>query len=166
MTPRSRSHLYRAPTPVRPIASAIILAIWLGAALLCLATLFPPPAGEGSAAGASAAMLGRMLPLVAGGAVASALLVIGVELATRARYRNVRLALAVVLLLAGGIVSFGSGERDHMLYAADAADAPPTLADARAAHAPDIAWLAVALLAAAGGLATAVLAAHRGEHVR
>lgn len=155
----SRSHLYRAVRPKRPLASALLFAIWLGGALLAVAILIPSSDGAAEAAGAPAAALGRLLPLVAGGAMACALMVIVAELIAQSRLRAVRLTCAAVLLIAGAIVSFGANERDNVLYAADSGvDGPPTLADARAAHAPDIAWLIVGLLAAAGGLATAVAA--------
>jgi len=156
----SRTYLYRAVRPRRPLASALLFAVWLGGALLAVAALLPTPGAEPAAAGASAAALGRLLPLVAGGAVACALMVIAAEFAAPARLRSVRLVCCGVLLVAGAIVSFGSAERQNLLYAADsgANETPPTLADARAAHAPDIAWLVIGLLAAGGGLGTAVAA--------
>src|SRR5690606_39440591 len=77
-----------------------------------------------------------------------------------ARLRALGLGCCGVLLVAGPILSSGSAERRNLLYAADsgANETPPTLADARAAHAPDIAWLVIGLLAAGGGLGTAVAA--------
>lgn len=163
----SRAHLYRAARPRRPLASALLLAAWLGGAILALVMLVADP-GNGGAAAA----LDRLIPLVAMGAVATGALVIVAELAVRARMRAARIACAAVLVAcgalagfgAGALAGFGAGDRDNMLHAADDAPTGFLQADSTAgSHAGSLAWLVIGLLAGAGGLATAVAAARNPD---
>lgn len=155
----SRAHLYRAARPRRPLASALLLAAWLGGAILALVMLVADP-GNGGAAAA----LARLIPLVAMGAVATGALVIVAELAVRARMRAARIACAAVLVACGALAGFGAGDRDNMLHAADDAPAGFLQADSTAgSHAGSLAWLVIGLLAGAGGLATAVAAARNPD---
>ncbi len=155
----SRTYLYRAVRRPRPTGSALLFAVWLGAALVGAAAMlpFPPtlvPEGTGGAA------LARLIPLIGLGALATGVLVLVAEaVAIRSRFRAGRVTCAVILALAGGIAGFSGDGQGSILYAADDAAAPaPTLAAARAAHAANLAWLALALLAATGGLGCAVAA--------
>ncbi|HLV27399.1 MAG TPA: hypothetical protein VKZ41_13915 [Gemmatimonadales bacterium] len=154
----SRSYLYRAVRPRRPLASALLLTAWIGGAALAVFLLLPAP---NTAAGDTAAALDRLVPLVAMGAVVSGLLVIGAELAVRARLRVARMVCSGVLVLSGVMASFGASSGERMLHAADgstvAGGTVAALAPAGSRRA-DVAWLVVGLVAALGGLGTAVAA--------
>ncbi len=161
----SRTHLYRAVRRPRPTGSALLFALWLGAALVGVAAILPLPAAL-VPAGTGGAALARLIPLVGLAALATGLLVLAAEsLAIRSRFRAGRVVCAVILATAGSIAGFSGDGESNMLHAADAAPAAvPTLAAARAAHAANLGWLALALVAAGGGLVCAI-AALRTEEV-
>ena len=97
----SRTHLYRATGPARPLASVVLAALWCGSAvgaLLATAPLFP---GGVPLNGPAAAMLERTFAIEASAGIIVALATIGAELVGgRTVARAARLAGAGALLIA------------------------------------------------------------------
>lgn len=154
----SRSYLYRSVQPNRPITSALLFAAWVGGALVATLTILSVPSG-GDAGAAEA--LRQLIQLVAAGAVVCGLLVVAAELAGNARFRDLRLLCAGALVLAGMVVSFGVDRRENVLHASDVSGAVDAVSAAVGLHSPDVAWLALGLVAALAGLVTAVAVARQ-----
>ena len=99
----SRSHLYRMTGPSRPLLSLVAGAVWLGAGLLVLLATAPDVAGGVPLHGPAAAIVERTFALLAGGAVLAGAVILAAEVVVgRTGARGVRVAGAVLLLLAGG----------------------------------------------------------------
>lgn len=99
----SRSHLYRASGPARPLASIVLAALWCGAALGVLVMSAPHFPGGLPLSGPVAAVLERGFGAVAGSGVFVALAVGAAELFSgRTHARGIRLLGAGLLLVATG----------------------------------------------------------------
>lgn len=152
----SRSYLYRSVQPNRPITSALLFAAWVGSALVGAFTMLSVPVGPDPGA---TEVVRQLVQLVAAGAVVCGLLVVAAELAGNARFRELRMLCAGSLVLAGMVVSFGADRRANVLHASDASGAADAAVAAVGLHSPDVAWLALGLVAALAGLTMAIAVA-------
>ena len=98
----SRTHLYRATAPGKPITSLVLAALWCGTALTAIVGAAPGPSGGGPLHGDAAAIHDRVFLVVAATALLAALVILVSELVTgRTRQRGVRFTGAALLCLAG-----------------------------------------------------------------
>lgn len=156
MIHRSRSHLYRSSGAQRPIATVLILAIWLGGSALYLAARGPAlfsSAGPVSGGSVDAQLLA--LVLVAG-VLASVLVIVAELMGGRSTQRDVRAALAVAVLVcsAAGTSSVWpeSPAGRGLVTPADAATTTPSRATMSAQNQLAAVWLALGSVAAAAAL--------------
>lgn len=99
----SRSHLYRASGPARPLASIVLAALWCGAALSVLLAAGPLLLGGVPLNGPVAALVERSFSVIAGGGVLAGIGIVGAELFSgRTMGRWLRLIGALLLLLSSG----------------------------------------------------------------
>lgn len=100
----SRTHLYRATAPSKPIASLVLAALWCGAVLTALVATAPGLVRGVPLHGPAAGVHDRVFFVVAGTAVLVALAITASELfAGRTRSRAVRFTGAALLFLAGAL---------------------------------------------------------------
>ncbi|MHB1224148.1 MAG: hypothetical protein ACYC2G_08930 [Gemmatimonadaceae bacterium] len=156
----SRSHLYRASGPARPLASTVLAALWCGAALGVLVTAAPLLVDGLPLAGPVAAVLERGFGLIAGTGVFVGLAITAAELfGGRTPARGTRLAGAGLLFLAAGAGLFDNSRSMLRPGTPSAAVSGATAngADAVTAARLRLAWcivgLAGATLVLGGGLA-------------
>jgi hypothetical protein len=98
----SRTHLYRATRPARPLGSIVLASAWCGAALAMLFTIAPGLMAGVALHGPAAGLQDRAAFVVAGGALLVGVLVVVSELVSgRTTRRGLRLSGAVLLALAG-----------------------------------------------------------------
>jgi hypothetical protein len=99
----SRSHLYRATNPARPIAAVVLASVWAGAALCLLVATGGALFGDAPLIGPAAAFVERASMLLAVGAVVVGLASLVRDLLVgRTVMRLPRLVGAALLLVAGG----------------------------------------------------------------
>lgn len=149
----SRSHLYRAGGPSRPLLSLVLAAVWLGGGSLVLLATGPDIVGGLPLHGPAAGLLERTFALLAGGAVLVGIAIIATETAVgRTPTRGLRLAGAVLLLLAGGWgVTGGAGRllRPGTPAIAEAATGDTAVpAESRTLAVQRLLWSSTALLGA------------------
>ncbi|HEU4628680.1 MAG TPA: hypothetical protein VFS08_03015 [Gemmatimonadaceae bacterium] len=128
----SRTHLYRATAPAKPIASLVLAALWCGAALTALIGTAPGLVRGLPLHGTAAGVHDRVYLVVAGAAVVTALAIAASELfAGRTRLRAARLTGAVLLFLAGALGLLDTSRRvlrpGTPVPMGDAAAAPGTV---------------------------------------
>jgi|GEM_PF-5502426 len=100
----SRSHLYRASGPARPVASVVLAALWCGGAIAVLAAAWPLFMSGMPLTGQGAAVVERAFVVLTGGGLLVALGVLAAELfGGRTQARWARLVGAIILLLVSGI---------------------------------------------------------------
>ena len=151
----SRSYLYRSMGPAKPIATAVLLAAWNGAAGLYLAGLAPQLLAGPLDAALADAVVGRMGTLVFSTGIVIAVAIIAVELlGGRTRLRGPRILCVAVLLAACVMGEFTVGRRIAALHAEPATPAGAVVGGAstgsrfRALHARAAVWMSAGFLAA------------------
>lgn len=98
----SRTHLYRASGPAKPLASIVLAALWGGAAILVLLATAPNFVGGLPLGGAAAGLVERLFALLAGAALTVGLGIVVFELVGgRTRGRNSRLSGGLALAVVG-----------------------------------------------------------------
>lgn len=156
----SRSHLYRASGPARPLASTVIAALWCGAALGVLGMAAPQLVDGLPLAGPAAAVLERGFGMIAGTGLFAALAIAAAELFSgRTPARGIRLVGAGLLFLAAGAGLFDNS-RSMLRPGTPSAAVPGAVAsgaDGVTAARLRLAWCVVGLvgstLVLGGGLA-------------
>lgn len=154
----SRTHLYRATAPGKPIASLVLAALWCGAVLTAIAGTAPGLLGDAPLHGSVAGIHDRIFFVVAVTALVAAL-AIGVSelVAGRTRLRGMRFTGAVLLLLAGAFGLLDTSRRvlrpgTPVSAAATVAGTVPTMGVQR------ILWTGLGIVGAltvlAGGVST------------
>jgi hypothetical protein len=100
----SRTHLYRATAPGKPIASLVLAALWCGAVLTAIVGTAPGLLRGAPLHGSAASVHDSVFFVVAITALlAAAIIVVSELVAGPARLRALRCTGAVLLLLAGGV---------------------------------------------------------------
>ncbi len=152
----SRSHLYRASGPARPLASIVLASLWGGATIAVLVMAAPLLPGSLPLGGPAAALLERGFGAVAGGGLFIALAVGAAELFSgRTPARAIRLAGAVLLLAAAGAGLFENSR--SMLRPGTASAAVPGVGGMSVSEEDSATWARLRLAWCAVGLLGATL---------
>ncbi len=152
----SRSHLYRASGPARPLASIVLAALWGGATIVVLVMAAPLFPGGLPLGGPAAAVLERGFGAVAGGGVFIALAVAATELFSgRTPARAIRLVGAVLLLVAASAGLFENSR--SLLRPGTASAAVPGVGGTSAGEGDSATWARLRLAWCAVGLLGATL---------
>lgn len=153
----------------RLLAAAVLLAAWLGAALLMAAAVAPAAFAVLPTRALAGLVVGRVLPVVFVGGIAAGLLAAALSTGSLLPYARARLALPLLVAAACAVAHFGIGPRIQRLRAEMGTDiealAPtdPRRAAFGRLHGVSVAWLGGGMLAAGTALALTLLAAGRAD---
>jgi len=139
----------------RPGIVALLLAAWLGASLLLAAVVAPAAFAVLPSRTLAGALVGRVLPVIFVAGIVVALAGLAMDRASIGRLYGVRRGALIAVALACGAAQFGVGpriERVRREIAGPVEDLPanhPRRVAFGRLHAQSVAWLGLAMLAAA-----------------
>jgi hypothetical protein len=153
------------PPAMRLVLPALVLALWLGAALLLAAVVAPAAFAALPSRALAGAVVGRVLPVIFAAGIVAGALVAALALAGEAApYARGRAAAGVALAGACGVAQLVVAPRIHRLreeigpsIEALAIDDARRLAFGRL-HGMSVAWMGVGMLAAVTAVALCLLA--------
>lgn len=150
---------------MRPVFALLLLAIWLGAALLLAAVVAPAAFAALPSRSLAGAVVGRVLPVIFLAGIIVGLAIAAMDLTSRATpFGRGRMIASLVLAAACAVAQFGIGPRIARLRAeigpsleALAADDARRVTFGRL-HGLSVAWMGVGMLAAMVAIVLCILA--------